>query len=222
MKHIIKCAVWRSALKRREICPSERESVRMTCKAWDLVGLEVLDLLASELGHRFDQESFKVLRELEKLLIESCNGIPVQPSVNTQEMYASDVNFNNLKVQLLMLPDLLHTATKEHQLGIKKVTSISTLCQVFNSCNCGKTMLNEVHQLVRIYLTVPMTTATAERNFSTLRRLKNYLRSTMTQKRLTHIVLLHTHMQASYRWTLPYWSGKWLQWCKKPPQSLLW
>ena len=163
MKHIIKGAVWRSALKRREICPSERESVRMTCKAWDLVGLEVLDLLASELGHRFDQESFKVLRELEKLLIESCNGIPVQPSVNTQEMYASDVNFNNLKVQLLMLPDLLHTATKEHQLGIKKVTSISTLCQVFNSCNCG-----------------------------------------------------------SYRWTLPYWSGKWLQWCKKPPQSLLW
>ena len=100
---------------------------------------------------------------------------------------------NNLKVQLLMLPDLLHNASKEHQLGIKKVTSITTLCQVFNSCNYGKTMLNEVHQLVRIYLTVPMTTATAERTFSTLRRLKNYLQSTMTQKRLNHIVLLRTH-----------------------------
>ena len=54
-------------------------------------------------------------------------------------------------------------------------------------------MLNEVHQLVRIYLTVPMTTATAERTFLTLRRLKNYLQSTMTQKRLNDIVLLHTH-----------------------------
>ena len=92
-----------------------------------------------------------------------------------------------------MLPDLLHTANKEHQLGIKKVTSISTLCQVFNSCNYGKTMLNEVHQLLRIYITVSMTTATAERTFSIFRQLKNYLQSTMTQKRLNHIVLLHTH-----------------------------
>ena len=48
---------------------------------------EVLDLLASELGHRFDQESFQALREVEKLLIESCNGIPVKPSVNFQKMY---------------------------------------------------------------------------------------------------------------------------------------
>ena len=38
-----------------------------------------------------------------------------------------------------------------------------------------------------------MTIATAEGTFSTLRRLKNYLRSTMTQNRLNHIVLLHTH-----------------------------
>ena len=38
-----------------------------------------------------------------------------------------------------------------------------------------------------------MTSATAERTFSMLRRLKNYLRSTMTQQRLNHIMLLHTH-----------------------------
>ena len=56
-------------------------------------------------------------------------------------------------------------------------------------------MLNQVHKLLQIYLTIPMTTATAERTFSTLRRLKNYLRTTMTQKRLNHVVLLHTHKQ---------------------------
>ena len=56
-------------------------------------------------------------------------------------------------------------------------------------------MLNQVHKLLQIYLTIPMTTATAERTFSTLRRFKNYLRTTMTQKRLNHVVLLHTHKQ---------------------------
>ena len=40
-----------------------------------------------------------------------------------------------------------------------------------------------------------MTTVTAEKTFSTLRRLKNYLRTTMTQKRLNHVVLLHIHKQ---------------------------
>ena len=44
-------------------------------------------------------------------------------------------------------------------------------------------------------VTIPLTSATAERTFSTLRRLKSYLRSTMTQKRLNHLVLLHTYHQ---------------------------
>ena len=42
---------------------------------------------------------------------------------------------------------------------------------------------------------MPVTTATAERSFSTLRRLKTYLRSTMSQPRLNHIVLLHSHKE---------------------------
>ena len=38
-----------------------------------------------------------------------------------------------------------------------------------------------------------MTSATAERTFSTLRRLKHYLRSTKTQERLNHVIMLHAH-----------------------------
>ena len=38
-----------------------------------------------------------------------------------------------------------------------------------------------------------MTSATAEHTFSTLRRLKDYLRSSMSQERLNHIIILHTH-----------------------------
>ena len=56
-------------------------------------------------------------------------------------------------------------------------------------------MLEEVHKLLRLYLSIPMTSATAERIFSTLRRLKSYLRSTMTQKRLNHLILLNSHKE---------------------------
>jgi hypothetical protein len=47
--------------------------------------------------------------------------------------------------------------------------------------------------LFKFLLVVPASSATAERSFSTLRRLKNYLRATMAQERLNHVAVLHVH-----------------------------
>ena len=52
-------------------------------------------------------------------------------------------------------------------------------------------LFTEVDKLLKIYLTIPVTTSTAERNFSALRRIKTYLRNSMTQARLNHCMLLH-------------------------------
>ena len=59
----------------------------------------------------------------------------------------------------------------------------------------AKNMLPEIDKLLRIYLTIPITTCTAKRCFSMLRRVKTYLRSTMTEERLNNILLLHTHKE---------------------------
>ena len=133
---------------------------------------ETFDLLINELKWRFDQPSFRVFKEIERLLVDSCNDITVQPSESLAAMYAKDLNFDRLKIQLFMLPDLLRTANEKHQFGVRKVTSIGTIVQLFNTCNYAKTMLCEVNRLLRIFLTVPMASATAERSFSALRRLK--------------------------------------------------
>ena len=55
-------------------------------------------------------------------------------------------------------------------------------------------MFSKVHQLLRIYLTIPMSSATAERTFSTLRILKNYMRSTMTRD-ANHVMLLYIYKE---------------------------
>ena len=49
---------------------------------------------------------------------------------------------------------------------------------------CRKTLLP-------MYLTIPVTSATSERTFSDLRRLKNYLRSRMKQDHLNNCLLMH-------------------------------
>lgn len=47
---------------------------------------EVLDMLSGELARRFDQPTFSLLQEMERLLVDSCNGTMVTPSSNFKEL----------------------------------------------------------------------------------------------------------------------------------------
>ena len=54
-------------------------------------------------------------------------------------------------------------------------------------------MFDQVTTMVKLYLSISVTTATAERTFSVLRHLKTYPHTNMSQKRLTNAMLLHVH-----------------------------
>ena len=127
------------------------------------------------------------------MIINSCNGIAHDVSSTFENLYSNFVDNPRLKIQLSLLPDVLKTGNNDHSMGIKNVTMVSSVCELFETCQFPKTMLEEVHKVLLLYLTIPLSSATAERAFSTLRRLKSYLRSTMTQKRVNHVVLLNTH-----------------------------
>ncbi|KAE9538663.1 hypothetical protein AGLY_005762 [Aphis glycines] len=55
---------------------------------------------------------------------------------------------------------------------------------------CKKEMFLNIHILVQILCTLPVSTATPERTFSCLKRLKTYLRNTMTETRLNGLTML--------------------------------
>ncbi|XP_028044471.1 zinc finger MYM-type protein 1-like, partial [Rhopalosiphum maidis] len=48
-------------------------------------------------------------------------------------------------------------------------------------------------KMLIIICSLPISVATAERSFSTLRRLKTWLRSTIGEERLNGLALLHIH-----------------------------
>jgi Domain of unknown function (DUF4371)/hAT family C-terminal dimerisation region len=54
-------------------------------------------------------------------------------------------------------------------------------------------LIPEFVKLVKLVLCIPVSTCTAERSFSGLRRLKTYLRSTMSQERLNHLAVMSCH-----------------------------
>ena len=57
----------------------------------------------------------------------------------------------------------------------------------------GMQIFTEVIKLIRLCLTIPVSSATAERSFSTFRKLKTFTRSTVKASRLTYLALLHVH-----------------------------
>ena len=60
-------------------------------------------------------------------------------------------------------------------------------------CACHADIYPNVYMLLTILGTLPVSNATSERSFSTMRRLKTYLRSSIGNKRMTGLALLSIH-----------------------------
>jgi hypothetical protein len=160
---------------------------------------EDLDLVYQELVRRFDQKSFTLLRDIEQLLLRAANGNHFVIKETISDIYANDLDLDRLELHLKMLPDLVKCSNSA--VPIKEVTKLETLCSLIAENPNNRKLFSEVDKLLRLFLTVPATSATAERTFSVLRRLKSYLRATMGQERLNNVILLNIY-QSGLFWLL--------------------
>ena len=157
---------------------------------------EALDNADGEVEKRFDQSDLTFVRVVESLLLDAANGESVSEIPEAiAEYFREKIDLPRLKVQLLMLPDAVSTAFAGSAVSIRKVTNVRTIADTLNQSKIVKGMLSEVDKLLRAYLTFPVTSATAERSFSSLCRIKTFLRSSMTQQRLNNLFLLYVHSE---------------------------
>ena len=61
--------------------------------------------------------------------------------------------------------------------------------------NAVRSLFPQVLILLKLLLVCPVSSCECERSFSALRRLKTWLRTTMTQRRLNHISICHVHQE---------------------------
>lgn len=76
------------------------------------------------------------------------------------------------------------------EMSLTKPTSIVKTLEDSN-----KALYPAIYAILLVLLTMPVATATVERSFSVLKRVKTYLRSTMNQERLSSLALLHIHRE---------------------------
>ena len=101
------------------------------------------------------------------------------------DFYKGDFNRDQLSMQLGALSSNISSDLAQDLKSILKY--LQKLSQPERS------LLSEVCALASLILVMPATNAVSERPFSSLQRLKSYLRSTMSQTRLNNLMILHVH-----------------------------
>jgi hypothetical protein len=156
-----------------------------------------IDTALGCLSSRFQNPAFELVCSLESVVVQSINGPSSTYSSDAWQLMSShfgdDINGERLKLHLAMFGDLCRSA-KPKPITIGNVNDI---LQCLKGNEPWKNMLPELACFLRLFLTIPVTSCTAERSFSALRRLKTFLRSTLTQRRLNHVALLHCHREQS-------------------------
>lgn len=150
---------------------------------------EAIDLIVACIEDRFNQPSYAKYHLLDSLLIKACLHEEIESDVKIVcEFFHDDFD----KDLLITLLQALGVQFQDHLAHISHVN----VFDVKDYLTPGQlSLLSQVKRLTQLILVMPATNASSERSFSALRRVKSYLRSTMTQERLNHLMLIHVHKE---------------------------
>ena len=138
---------------------------------------------------RFDDENRTILRGFGYLHPQR---ISQQDSFQfikvAAEHYQSDINSDYLEqeIQLLRRSKLLLEIIAKAEVEKRKPTLLDLHRTLLSDPEC----FGNISKLIKIALTIPLTSASAERTFSKLKIIKNRLRSTMRQDRLQSLMIM--------------------------------
>ena len=148
---------------------------------------QTIDMVTNCIRERFQQKDYvETFQTMENLLLKALSEEDFGLDLQQISLFSgSALDKFKLETQLTTL-----THIDEKQVAIKDAIKI------ISSLNASQKMLvSEVLKLVKLILLVPVTNAVSERSCSTLRRVKTYLRSSITQKRLNSCLVLATYKE---------------------------
>ncbi|XP_077503184.1 uncharacterized protein LOC144113750 [Amblyomma americanum] len=101
--------------------------------------------------------------------------------------HAVDFDLCRLSAQFMLLSALLNGADSATTLGILEILQ--------RESQNIRELMDQVVRYVQLRFSIPASVASEERCFSALRRIKTYLRNRTTQKRSSHLLILHIHKE---------------------------
>ena len=145
-----------------------------------------LDVALEEMNSRFSDVNLSLLSAMQALLPTSDNFLDVDTLRPFLQHYEIDIS--EVQIEVMTAKRLLRNSKSK----------LEFLHHVYNELVPVKACFPRLLQSLKIAMTMGVSSASAERSFSSLRRIKTYLRSTMTKERLSNLALLYEISRANY------------------------
>ncbi|XP_060855528.1 zinc finger MYM-type protein 1-like [Metopolophium dirhodum] len=140
----------------------------------------ILDTITQAIKDKFNENDLKILNSINNILVNENPDLSDIQEVSA--VYRFDVN--ELKSEIIIFNRMF--------ISLKKEVNFENKLAYIKKVEVGSDFPILV-DVFKLFLTIPMNSASCERSFSCLRRLKNYLRTTMGQTRLSDLGLLYIH-----------------------------
>uniref|UniRef100_A0A8C5BKB5 HAT C-terminal dimerisation domain-containing protein n=1 Tax=Gadus morhua TaxID=8049 RepID=A0A8C5BKB5_GADMO len=141
----------------------------------------VMDNMIGEIDRRFSNKNCNIMQGVQALNPSSTTFLREETVLLLGNAY--DSNIEDLKHELHQTRRVLERKKKEME-------SPTTLMEFVQFMDPYQDVFYELFRLCKIAVVLPVSSASCERSFSTLRIIKSYLRSTMTEKRLSSLAVL--------------------------------
>ncbi|KAF0759629.1 Zinc finger MYM-type protein 1 [Aphis craccivora] len=90
-----------------------------------------------------------------------------------------DVKSISVQSEMHVVKNYLHLSTGKSSINFEALTSV-----------LSKNIYPNMYKLMQVALTLPISSATCERSFSAMRRMKTWLRSSMLQNRFNNLAII--------------------------------
>lgn len=149
---------------------------------------ETLELIISSIEDRFDQPSFLAFLKMEQFLLNAISGKNFDAELDhIVKVYGDDIDSLQIRTEAYALQTMFK--------GASCATFGDMLKYVQSQHSSKRTLIPNIITVFKLTIINPATSCTPERSFSTARRLKTWLRSTMTTKRFNNLAILTTHKE---------------------------
>lgn len=143
----------------------------------------MIDRLDSEIDRRFFTQNKNILLGIKAVVPSSETFLKIDDVVAFGKLY--NLNTEDLKIET---ENMIHVLARKDDASRPK-----TLLELQHYISRMSDAFYEMNRLLKIACTMPITTCSCERSFSTLRIVKNYLRTSTIESRLQNLMILGVH-----------------------------